>query len=335
MRSVAVAPFLVALLLVVGSCLPAWPRDVIRLAVLELSGGIGADERMLLADAVRGAAVDGLSGQVTVMTRENMEVMLSEMGVDPGCVSEGACEVETARNLGVDYVVSGSVVSVSGTLVLSIKLHETKTGSLLGSRQVRGADALALLDAVAEPTRAMLSVLPGAPQDGDAKDFALEPEPALRPPGANEDPGPEEPTRSPGRRDRERRLDLDLGVPIGVRVGYGTARGSGVGLRVTSTLGVAGGSVYGAVIAGLFGSVGIPTRRGGWGVGATAGAMLVDTEPPSFHSLDLGFAGGVDVLRQFTDRDGTAPKVGVRMGVDIGYVSTVVVMPGLALSLQW
>jgi hypothetical protein len=86
----------------VGGPTLAWAAAP-RLAVLELSGAkLTLEERSLLTDAVRGACVKQAGGRLVVMTRENMEVMLSDMGIAPSCVSEGACEVETARNLGVD-----------------------------------------------------------------------------------------------------------------------------------------------------------------------------------------------------------------------------------------
>ncbi len=121
-----------------------------RLAVLELSGSqLSAEELGMLTDAVRGGIVGELkAANVAVMTRENMEVMLTDMGLDAGCVAEGACEVETARNLGVDYVISGGMVKMSGVLVTALKLHETKGGTLVASQQVRGKDALELMDAL-------------------------------------------------------------------------------------------------------------------------------------------------------------------------------------------
>jgi len=76
-----------------------------RLAVLEFKGrGIEGDVLDAFSDEVRGGAVEGLAGRgVQVMTRENMMVLLKEMGKS-GC-SEGDCEVETARNIGADFVV--------------------------------------------------------------------------------------------------------------------------------------------------------------------------------------------------------------------------------------
>jgi len=130
-----------------------------RLAVLELSGDLEPKERGLLTDTIRGAVVKALRDRVQVMTRENMEVMLTDMGLDADCVAEGACEVETARNLGVDYVVSGSIVGVGGILVASVKFHETKAGSLLGQEQARGADVIALMDALPASSTVLVSPL--------------------------------------------------------------------------------------------------------------------------------------------------------------------------------
>jgi len=133
-----------------------------RIAVLEIdSSVVGPQERALLADAIRGGALTALSGRVKVMTRENMEVMMSDMGIDADCVAEGACEVETARNLGVDYVLSGSVAQVSGVFILGVKLHETRGGELLGSEQARSKDVLGLLDVAPVTAQKVLGPIGG------------------------------------------------------------------------------------------------------------------------------------------------------------------------------
>ncbi len=141
--------------------LSAWATE--RLAVLELGGQSMAPQELgLLTDTVRGAVVDAVKADVQVMTRENMEVMLTDMGLDASCVSEGSCEVETARNLGVDYVMSGQIVAMGSLLVVSLKLHETDSGRLLSSKQVRGEGSVALLDALDAPSRELVEML-GAP----------------------------------------------------------------------------------------------------------------------------------------------------------------------------
>ena len=144
---------------------PAWAAE--RLAVLELSGDLPPQELALLTDEVRGAVVRTVGAQIHVMTRENMEVMLTDMGLDASCISEGACEVETARNLGVDYVVSGAVVGMGGKQLASLKLHQTKNAQLLASERAQGADSLGLLDDIGGTAGKLMAALQtGAGDDG-------------------------------------------------------------------------------------------------------------------------------------------------------------------------
>jgi len=137
-----------------------------RLAVLELAGGnLTQDEHSILSDEVRGVMVKTLAGRVQVMTRENMEVMLSDMGIDAACVAEGACEVETARNLGVDYVVTGSVGKMGDLLMVSLKLHDTGNGQLLASERAKGSDSIDLLDGIPAAAAALVELW-GPPAGG-------------------------------------------------------------------------------------------------------------------------------------------------------------------------
>ena len=128
---------------------PATPRaPKLRgkhLVVLEFqSRDLDADTLMAFADETRGGALEGLKGQgVEIMSRDNLAVILRRMG-DQEC-GEGDCEVETARNVGADYVISGRVVKIEGSLVVTLKLHETKLGSLLGSETVEGPSKVAVL----------------------------------------------------------------------------------------------------------------------------------------------------------------------------------------------
>jgi formylglycine-generating enzyme required for sulfatase activity len=99
------------------------------------------------------------------MTRENMMVLLKDMG-KKDC-SEGDCEVETARNIGADFVVSGSVVRIDAAFVVTLKLHETKGGSLLASDQIEARSQIELLRQLREKGRNLvannLGARPAAP----------------------------------------------------------------------------------------------------------------------------------------------------------------------------
>ena len=124
-----------------------------RLAVLEFQcKNLDSDVLMTYSDTIRGGALQGLEGHgVVVMTRENMLVLLRDMGKQE--CGEGDCEVETARNIGADYVISGKVVRIEQLFVVTLKLHETQGGSLLGTETVEGASQIELMRSLREHGR--------------------------------------------------------------------------------------------------------------------------------------------------------------------------------------
>ena len=70
--------------------------------------------------------------------------ILKDMGKDASCI-EGSCEVEIARNIGADYVISGTITLISETYLLTVKLHNTETNALLASEQIEQKDPLLLV----------------------------------------------------------------------------------------------------------------------------------------------------------------------------------------------
>lgn len=130
----------------------------LRLAVLEFRGPFEMQVLVALADAARAGAVGSLSSQFAIMTRESMDSMLQDMGRSDRCV-EGACEVETARNIGADLLVTGEVIRFDGTYLATLKLHETLKGSLLGTGRVAGRTPLELLDGVQAAATRLLEPL--------------------------------------------------------------------------------------------------------------------------------------------------------------------------------
>lgn len=129
-----------------------------RLAVLEFSGrNLEADVLGAFSDAVRGGAVEGLVGRdVKVMTRENMMVLLRDMGKSE--CAEGDCEVETARNIGADFVVSASVVHIENSFVITLKLHESKEGGLLATDAIQANTLLETLSQLRQHGRDLLAI---------------------------------------------------------------------------------------------------------------------------------------------------------------------------------
>jgi TolB-like protein len=166
--------------LLAGGTAVAAPKLNQRLAVLEFSGrSMEADALGAFADAVRGGTVDGLVGRdVKVMTRENMMVLLREMGKSE--CAEGECEVETGRNIGAQFVISGSVVHIEGAYVVGLKLHETQQGDLLASETIQAKTQLAALGQLRQLGKEMVAKITGGSQSTT---------PALAPPSDNM-PGP-------------------------------------------------------------------------------------------------------------------------------------------------
>ncbi len=100
------------------------------------------------ADEARAGALAAVETKdVEVMTRENAAQLLESME-GSRCV-EGECEVETAKLIGADYVVSGNVSQLEGTWILTLKMHSTKNARLLGaSIPLQAKGRVALLDKI-------------------------------------------------------------------------------------------------------------------------------------------------------------------------------------------
>ena len=124
---------------------PAY-ADLSRVAVLEFRG-VGIDSTILfqLSDEARGGIREGLPvRKFDVTTRESISQILEDMGKTlEDCSTE--CEVSLGRDVGADYVLSGSIFKVEQTYLLTIKLHDTHSGSLLSQKRVEATSLLTLL----------------------------------------------------------------------------------------------------------------------------------------------------------------------------------------------
>ena len=116
------------------------------LAVLEFSG-FGVDSEILhkLSDQSRIASSNALpADEYRVMTRESMLEILKDMGKDSSCLS-GKCEIELARNIGADYVITGDLLKIDDTYLLTLKLHNSETGQLMAGKEVTSISLLELI----------------------------------------------------------------------------------------------------------------------------------------------------------------------------------------------
>lgn len=138
--------FIIVLLSIFLYCNDGFAQEEIkRVAVLEFRG-IGIEEAMLLklSDQARRGALDTLSkDEYLIITRENMMQVLSDMGKEVSCM-QGACEIELGRNIGADLIITGDILKIESSYVLTLKLYETKNAGLLQIEEVQQESLLKL-----------------------------------------------------------------------------------------------------------------------------------------------------------------------------------------------
>jgi formylglycine-generating enzyme required for sulfatase activity len=141
-----------------------------RIAVLDFhdssTGRVTPEEILYLSDLVRGAARRTLPAErYLLMTRENIMELLPRGRSLADCV--GDCAVETGRNIGADFVVTGDVTAFGGQVRVTVNLHEMQKGNLLGQAIAGAPDVLGvekdLKDKVQE---LLLSLRVSTPADG-------------------------------------------------------------------------------------------------------------------------------------------------------------------------
>ena len=161
MRSLLVA--LAALLLAA----PAVAQER-HLAVLELKNKLAGHARSQLdasyfTDQIRQAALPiARAHAIGLISRENLLTLLKAAGKTlEGC--EGECEVDTGRNVGAEFVISGDLVQVGNTFKASLRFHDTRSGNLLSAVTASGKSAEELDQSLAKKVRELLAELKDEP----------------------------------------------------------------------------------------------------------------------------------------------------------------------------
>jgi hypothetical protein len=130
-----------------------------------------------LADLVR-AGIRETAPRLRVTTRENIADIAAAHGRKLEDL-EDQTELQTARLLGAEFVVSGVVLQVDTGLVLTLRLHEQSSGQLLAGAAARGTSADELGKAVPSAVAKLLAPIkdlrdPGAPVVGGSCRTALD-----------------------------------------------------------------------------------------------------------------------------------------------------------------
>jgi hypothetical protein len=85
-----------------------------------------------------------------------------EQGKTAAC-ADGEREVEVARNVNADLVLTGEVLVIEGTYIVTLKLHDVHTAGLLATRNATGKGQLEVFNGVSGATRVLLRKSLGLP----------------------------------------------------------------------------------------------------------------------------------------------------------------------------
>lgn len=118
---------------------------VLPLDVSHAKQKLDADAQASLEEMLRDVATEALASQGwTVLATQNMLQTLRDNGVDPTTCGEADCQLSTARELKADKFISGAVQWVEGDFTASIRLIDTKSGSIIASAGIEGESVKAL-----------------------------------------------------------------------------------------------------------------------------------------------------------------------------------------------
>ena len=141
----------------------AWAKNRKRVAVLDFKVSKDARGKPIVKSFDAEALTETLRSVIVelnlyqVMTKENIRTLLPPGVKLEDCV--GQCEVETGRNLGAHYILTGVLGKIEGRYDLLIRLYETKKSELLSSKNVSGRSVSELRQGIAEQSKLMFSGL--------------------------------------------------------------------------------------------------------------------------------------------------------------------------------
>ncbi len=135
------------------------PLNAELLTVLDKStpsdAGLSKAKLAILAQTARGEARQQLPEEVRVMSEENTIALLQDLGVDLA-TCEGQCEVDVARKLKADWLLSLQIVRFADTWNLQLNWFEAASGDLRGSTRRQATEEAGLLAAVEDGVRSII-----------------------------------------------------------------------------------------------------------------------------------------------------------------------------------
>jgi hypothetical protein len=131
-----------------------------KAAVLELRHpkSMEAETVSYLTDRVRQVAQRRAKGAWEMLTRQNLAALLPPGQDLADC--EGECEVETGRNIGADYVISGRILPFDKGLRALLTLHDTRSGRQISSTHAGGSDLKTIEANLVRATQQLVDAVP-------------------------------------------------------------------------------------------------------------------------------------------------------------------------------
>ncbi len=162
-RAIALALLLVLLPMLLGADEARLPK----LVVLELKvngKAISLDVAMTLTGMIRQRMVKAIGSRAKMLSKEKVFEILKQAGKS-AVQCTGECEVQTAREAGADYAVTGDVNPLGNKAVLVLEIKRSRDGVTVASERLKAspADMDANLDATVDAlAAAWLSTFDGA-----------------------------------------------------------------------------------------------------------------------------------------------------------------------------
>jgi len=131
-----------------------------RVAVLDFrnSGVVTDQEADEITDIVRSAARAVLPvSSFLIMTKENIYELLPPERELADCIGE--CAIETGREIGADFVVTGEIRLFGGQPRVAFELYNMRDGNLLNDGRVSGRNVLEIEEPLMSESRLLLGVL--------------------------------------------------------------------------------------------------------------------------------------------------------------------------------
>jgi len=129
-----------------------------RVAILELRnlapGKITSAEVKFLSDEVRRITSLLPKDRYLIMTKENIELMLPPDVKLEDC--QGSCEVETGRLLQADFLITGELIKFGSSLRVSLKAHDTHSGTYIKGSTAKGRDVEELEEPIHSATLGLM-----------------------------------------------------------------------------------------------------------------------------------------------------------------------------------